>query len=455
MSEKMYQFITCDNNISQAIQVSSSFHENKPDDSWYEHLEKKFPQYSIFWKEKGFKRYTSSKLRDWHLSLIEGKTKLITANSPQNIIYEDEYQIVCEKENIQILQEYPFTYEGPRPFTPICQDSRPSFIRNHTSLRDWNAYSFYSGSNETFSLMASMGEELGLKRIGIHHEILKPGKRSSWPHAHSMEEELVYILNGRPDIWINGKLFKANPHDVIFFPPGTNLAHTIINHSQSDVVMMVFGEQNLQDDRIYYPKHPLRNKECQENGYLWETPPKVSLGPHSGSPHENSFQREVHPWKYQKNVMDISEEVHGGPQNPSAVFYKTRDFGRKLGAKKVALHHQVLPSGFRSSLPHAESHEEEFIFVLKGRPQVWVNGHLYQLEKGDSVAFPSGTGIAHSFINNTKEDVELIVSGERTKEKNRCSFPLNPEEKANCDFWWDSAPTQVLGSDSPWPTLFK
>ena len=47
------------------------------------------------------------------------------------------------------------------------------------------------------------------------------GPEDSWPHAHKVEEELVYILKGEPDIWINGKIYGAKAGDFIFFPPGT------------------------------------------------------------------------------------------------------------------------------------------------------------------------------------------------------------------------------------------
>ncbi|MEI6398182.1 MAG: cupin domain-containing protein, partial [Pseudomonadota bacterium] len=51
-----------------------------------------------------------------------------------------------------------------------------------------------------------------------------PGKRSSWPHAHSLEEEFAFILSGSPDIWMNGYIYLAKPGDGIYFPPGTNIA---------------------------------------------------------------------------------------------------------------------------------------------------------------------------------------------------------------------------------------
>ena len=66
-------------------------------------------------------------------------------------------------------------------------------------------------------------------------------------------------------------------------------------------------------------------------------------------------------------------------------------------------------------MPHAESAEEEFVYVLEGTPDVWIDGELFRLAPGDGVGFPAGTGIAHSFLNNTDEPVRLIVVGEAPK----------------------------------------
>lgn len=74
-----------------------------------------------------------------------------------------------------------------------------------------------------------------------------------------------------------------------------------------------------------------------------------------------------------------------------------------------------LPPGRRTSYPHAESDEEEFIYVLEGYPEVWINGYLWKLEPGDSVGFPAGTGVCHTFLNNTEQEVRLLVVGEANK----------------------------------------
>ena len=54
-------------------------------------------------------------------------------------------------------------------------------------------------------------------------------------------------------------------------------------------------------------------------------------------------------------------------------------------------------------------------YVLEGYPEAWINGYLWKLEPGDSVGFPAGTGVCHTFINNTSEEVRLLVVGEANK----------------------------------------
>lgn len=127
------------------------------------------------------------------------------------------------------------------------------------------------------------------------------------------------------------------------------------------------------------------------------------------------------------------------------------NFSKPVGFKKMGVHHVVIPPGARSSLPHAESMEEEFAFVISGHPHVWIDGYVYELKPNCAVGFPSGTGIAHNFINNTNENVELLVLGERTKKENLCSFPVNPEQKETCGIWWTDVPKRSLGPHSGKP----
>jgi uncharacterized cupin superfamily protein len=119
--------------------------------------------------------------------------------------------------------------------------------------------------------------------------------------------------------------------------------------------------------------------------------------------------------------------------------------GRKLGLTRIGIHHMRLPPGQRTSYPHAESAEEEFVFVVEGHPDVWIDGELHRLGPGDSVGFPAGTGICHSFLNNTRDEVRLMVVGEKPKPENRVRYPLNQAYEQSTDFSWKDAPIRTIG----------
>jgi uncharacterized cupin superfamily protein len=117
----------------------------------------------------------------------------------------------------------------------------------------------------------------------------------------------------------------------------------------------------------------------------------------------------------------------------------------KLGLERIGIHHERLPPGRRTSYPHAESAEEEFVFVLEGTPDAWIDGVLHRLAPGDSVGFPAGTGVCHSFLNNTDTEVRLLVVGERAKPENRVRYPVNEAHEATREDPWTDWPERPIG----------
>jgi len=134
------------------------------------------------------------------------------------------------------------------------------------------------------------------------------------------------------------------------------------------------------------------------------------------------------------------------------------NLSKNFQLNRISAHHVVLSPGCRSSYPHAESLEEEFVYVLSGSVHAWINGYIFEMHPGWAIGFPAGTGIAHSFINNSSEAVELLVAGESTKKENLCSFPLNPELQATSEIyskiWWADYPPQNFGPHKGLPGTF-
>ena len=159
--------------------------------------------------------------------------------------------------------------------------TRPGFIRNWQDLQLADD-AHYPGSPELLSIGSPFGRALGLARLGVHHEVLPPGRRTSWPHAERDEEEFVFVIDGAPDVWIDGELHRLAPGDGVGFPAGTGIAHTFINNTDSDVRLLVVGERSRPGSRIHYPLHPERNAEIGASH--WRDAPTVLRGPHDGKP---------------------------------------------------------------------------------------------------------------------------------------------------------------------------
>jgi uncharacterized cupin superfamily protein len=140
-------------------------------------------------------------------------------------------------------------------------------------------------------------------------------------------------------------------------------------------------------------------------------------------------------------------------EGPDDSHYKNDDelmsigapLARHFGLGRLGIHHERLLPGRRTSFPHAESTEEEFVHVIEGTPDVWLDGTLHRLRPGDSVGFPAGTGQSHSFLNNTEAEVRLLVVGETPRADNRIIYPRNPERKPMRDDWWDDVPARPMG----------
>lgn len=136
-------------------------------------------------------------------------------------------------------------------------------------------------------------------------------------------------------------------------------------------------------------------------------------------------------------------ETPGSYAGTDEVFSYARAIGRAAGLQRLGLHLVKVPPGQRTSMPHAEEDEEEFVYVIEGEIDAWIDGDLHPMRAGDLAAFPPGTGIAHSFLNNGTADALLLVGGERSKRGNRYTYPLHPERRD--EHWWEDAPTRSLG----------
>ncbi len=143
---------------------------------------------------------------------------------------------------------------------------------------------------------------------------------------------------------------------------------------------------------------------------------------------------------------DIPEHTHVYPQSAEPLG-PVRRVSRAAGLERIGINIQRLPPGTRSSWPHAEENEEEFVYVIDGEVDAWIDGQVYPMTAGDLAAFPAGTGICHCFINNSAREALLLVGGDAPRPGSRIFYPLNPSRRADMKAveWWHDVPERELG----------
>lgn len=160
----------------------------------------------------------------------------------------------------------------------MTRSSRPDCIAHWRDIEGPDD-SHYDGDDERMSIGAPFGRHFGLTRLGIHHERLLPGRRTSYPHAESAEEEFVHVIEGTPDLWLDGDLHRLGPGDAVGFPAGTGQCHTFINNTAAEVRLLVVGERSKPENRVFYPLNP-EQKSSRED--LWADAPPRPMGDHDG-----------------------------------------------------------------------------------------------------------------------------------------------------------------------------
>ena len=152
------------------------------------------------------------------------------------------------------------------------------------------------------------------------------------------------------------------------------------------------------------------------------------------------------------SAHELPESTHVYPQSTEQMGPVCR-LGKVAGLVRIGVNLQRLAPGTRSSWPHAEENEEEFVYVLEGEVDAWINGDLHRMGPGDLAAFPAGTGICHCFINNSEHKALLLVGGEAPKPGSRIFYPLNPSRRADMKTsdWWEDVPRHPLGTHDGLP----
>lgn len=91
--------------------------------------------------------------------------------------------------------------------------------------------------------MVMLGDQVGMTQIGAHLIRIPPGKESFIPHAHSVSEEFVFILEGAGEMMLDGVGHAVGPGDFVGFPID-GVVHSLRSNGPGDLVYLTAGRRD-------------------------------------------------------------------------------------------------------------------------------------------------------------------------------------------------------------------
>jgi len=96
-----------------------------------------------------------------------------------------------------------------------------------------------------------LGDPFGLTVFGVNLPMLKPGAMSALRHAHTKQDEFVYILEGTPTLITDRGETEMMPCMCAGFKAGTGDGHHLVNRTEADVVYLEIGDRTAGDSASY------------------------------------------------------------------------------------------------------------------------------------------------------------------------------------------------------------
>jgi len=96
-----------------------------------------------------------------------------------------------------------------------------------------------------------LGDLFGLKNFGVNLTRLAPGAVSALRHAHSRQDEFVYVLQGHPTLCTDEGKTRLSPGMCAGFRAGTGNGHHLINETAEEVVCLEVGDRTAGDEGSY------------------------------------------------------------------------------------------------------------------------------------------------------------------------------------------------------------
>ena len=108
------------------------------------------------------------------------------------------------------------------------------------------------GHGEQFQArLGAVATRLGAQKLGYRVVELPPGK-CAWPfHAHHVNEEMFFVVEGSGTLRYGDDRFALNVGDIVCCPPKPQTAHQIINTSQAPLKYLAVSTMEEPEVAVY------------------------------------------------------------------------------------------------------------------------------------------------------------------------------------------------------------
>lgn len=96
-----------------------------------------------------------------------------------------------------------------------------------------------------------LGDLFGLTNFGVNLTRLEPGAGSALRHAHTKQDEFIYVLQGYPTLHTDEGLTHLSPGMCAGFKAGTGNGHRLMNETSEEVVYLEVGDRTPGDEGSY------------------------------------------------------------------------------------------------------------------------------------------------------------------------------------------------------------
>ena len=113
-----------------------------------------------------------------------------------------------------------------------------------------------------------LGNHAQLTNFGVNLTRIIPGGQSSSRHAHSRQDEFVYVLSGEVELETDAGVEVLRAGICAGFPAGTGNAHRFVNRSATDVLLLVVGDRTSGDE-VSYPDIDMHGRMGADGKYTF------------------------------------------------------------------------------------------------------------------------------------------------------------------------------------------